>query len=98
MLAEAPAVLLDEWSAYYSLEPFGQVRGDLQAGQVCMTLQHIGAAQAGIMSEVEASDYIMTFGEKTEDEDQMLSPEESFMVIATWANAQNARLAAGGEA
>jgi hypothetical protein len=96
MLAEAPGTLLDEWAAYYQIEPFGQVRSDLQAGQICTTLQHIAAAKAGIFSEVDASDYVMTFGEEPRDDaDQELNEDEAWALLSSWAAAHNERLKQG---
>jgi len=34
---------IQEWKAYYSIEPFGTVRGDLQAARIC----EVVAASAG---------------------------------------------------
>ena len=38
---------LSEWEAYYSLEPFGQVRGDLQAGIVASTVANLFRTKKG---------------------------------------------------
>jgi hypothetical protein len=38
MLGRMDAQEFNEWQAYYTLEPFGQLRGDLQAAQICKVL------------------------------------------------------------
>ena len=35
MLASVPSRLIAEWQAYYQLEPFGEMRGDLRNAMLC---------------------------------------------------------------
>jgi hypothetical protein len=41
MLAEISSAELTEWQAYYDLEPFGDMRGDLRAGIVASTIANV---------------------------------------------------------
>lgn len=41
MLEAMPARQLNRWLAYYSLEPFGAVRGDIQAGVIASTVANV---------------------------------------------------------
>ena len=38
MLQQLTALQWAEWKAYYDLEPFGEIRDDFRAGQICSTL------------------------------------------------------------
>jgi hypothetical protein len=90
MLAEAPPRQLDEWLAYNRIEPFGALRGDMQAGMIC---NHIIGAAGGDFRPVH--EYILKFGRDPEDQ---MDPDEIEHQLMLFAQAHNARLAeqAGG--
>ncbi len=51
---------LTEWQAYYEVEPFGQVRGDLQAGIVASTIVNLFREKGN--KAVQPHDYILKIG------------------------------------
>ncbi len=59
-----PAELLGEWMAYAELEPFGQMRGDLQAGIVASTMMNIYRDRKKRSQPFKPADFILTFGER----------------------------------
>ncbi len=63
MLRRMPAELLGEWMAYEELEPFGQRRGDLQAGIVASTLMNIFRDRKKRSQAFKPGDFILQFGE-----------------------------------
>ena len=60
LLSRIGADELSEWIAYASLEPFGAIRGDLQAGIVAST---IAGALGG---KATPGDFLLTFEPKKE--------------------------------
>jgi hypothetical protein len=48
-----------EWMAYDQLDPFGQVRGDLQAGIVASTLVNLQPGRRGAAAKV--GDFVLRF-------------------------------------
>jgi hypothetical protein len=85
MLATAPnpSAQLDEWEAYDRLEPFGQQRGDMQAG--------IAANMLRAMHNLDPLDpraYVLDFDE-TRTREQ--SPEEIEAKLTLYFQAANAR-------
>jgi len=61
MLAEISAKLFAEWMAYFRIEPFGQLRGDLQAGIVAA--QVFNAWRDRHQKPAGPNDYELKFGE-----------------------------------
>jgi hypothetical protein len=51
---------LTEWAAYYQLDPFGGVRGDMQAGVMASTMANIHAKRG---HRFTPSDFMPTFGD-----------------------------------
>ena len=56
LLQRISASELQEWQAFYCIEPFGHVRGDLQAARICEAI----AVYAGAKS-VKMKDFILDF-------------------------------------
>jgi len=60
MLDGAPASLLREWQAFYELEPFGEIRGDLRAANICLTIaQAMGGKKGG--GKFKLQDFMLDF-------------------------------------
>lgn len=88
MLAGAPPEMLDRWMAYYQVEPFGQARGDLQAGMICASLHNIAMAKAGEVGDRSPGDYLLKFGEEESERDAP-TVEELETKLSVWAQAVN---------
>jgi hypothetical protein len=73
-----------EWMAYDRLEPFGVVRGDLQAGIVASTLVNIHKKKDAAPSQ--PGDFILKFGGR-----MRRSAQDIYGMFKTWA------LRAGGK-
>ena len=63
LLARVDSRELSEWMAYYQLEPFGNVREDLQAGIVASTIANVNRGKND--KAFQPSDF-MPFMEKPE--------------------------------
>jgi len=89
MLATAPnpGEQLDEWRAYFEINPFGQARGDMQAGIVANMLRCING-----LEPLDARAYVLDF---TPEERRIMSPEEIAAKLGLWAQAHNANCEAG---
>lgn len=46
------------WQAYYQIEPFGELRSDFRAGQICATMARIVGDGK---TEYDATDFIRTY-------------------------------------
>lgn len=59
MLSRMSSLELTEWMAYYKLEPFGQERGDLQAGLVAATVVNLFKDKGS--KAASPADFVMEF-------------------------------------
>lgn len=71
---------LTEWMAYYELEPFGQERGDLQAGVVASVIANVNRDPKKSRKEYKPDDFVLVF-EKPEPK----TPQEIYNAFRTWA-------------
>lgn len=82
LLRQMSAQQLEEWRAYYELEPWGGVRGDLQAGIVASALWNIYRDRRKRSEPFEPGDFVLSFeGEQEPASDQQepvkqMTPEE----------------------
>lgn len=89
---------LSEWMAYYALEPFGQERGDLQAGVVASVMANAwkGAKERRTF---EPGDFMLQFGKQKSttdyaatltdytDEEKREKARELYKRFRAWAKA-----------
>lgn len=75
LLARISASELQEWKAYYSIEPFGAIREDLQAARIC----EVVAAGAG--DKQSTLDKFMLKFEKPQTMQDMKSKLMAFSVM-----------------
>ena len=59
MLEQIPADMLTEWMAYFSIEPFGEERGDLRAGVVASTFANVMCSGS---QKFQPQDFLLEFG------------------------------------
>jgi hypothetical protein len=57
---------LSEWMAYYRLEPFGQVRGDLQAGIVASVMANAWGEKRA--KSLRPTDFVLQMDEESLEE------------------------------
>ena len=60
LLARVSSQELTDWMAYYALEPFGQERGDLQAGVVASTVYNVNRGKGD--KALAPADFALKFG------------------------------------
>ena len=72
LLAEMDSRELTEWMAYDVVEPFGDGRGDVQAGVVASTIANIHRAKSA--RPYRPTDFVPRFGEPPPPE---ATPEEA---------------------
>lgn len=75
-----------EWMAFYRLEPWGEWRGDYQAGMVCSTVANIVRKKGS--GRYKPSDFIPKFGESARKQQ---SAEHMKQLLFSFATAHNAR-------
>lgn len=80
-----------EWIAFYSIEPFGSVRGDLQAGIVASTVANVNRDPAKRSEPFSPLDFMPKWDEVTEPE----KPRQTWEQQLAMAEALNA--AFGGQ-
>lgn len=61
MLARLPARMLAEWMAYYTIEPFGVERGDLQAGLVAAAIYNVHRDPKRRRQPFTPADFLLEF-------------------------------------
>ena len=68
---EMPASTFYEWMAYYAVEPWGEVRGDISNAKGFATLCSITATAASAHKRItyKASDFMPKFGQPTKRPD-----------------------------
>ena len=88
MLGRMSSAEFTEWVAYYSIEPFGEFRRDLQAGIVASTLANIH----GPRRPLSPADFVLDFTRAAEE----ISPEDQER--HDFEVARQITLAMGGEA
>lgn len=62
---------LTEWEAYYGIEPFGQERGDLQAGVVASVMANAWSDPKKRKREYGPGDFVLRFDGEDERESQV---------------------------
>lgn len=91
MLARIPLRTFFEWMAYYSIEPFGPRRADVQAA--LMPWLYASAHRERGKPTPKLEDFILDFGgEETRQTKQ--TPEEMELIFRQFAMAHNAANAA----
>ena len=71
LLARIDSHELAEWMAFYSLEPFGHVRGDLQAGIVAATIANANSGKGS--KTFQPADFMPLMEKPEQDEDDMIT-------------------------
>ena len=71
---------LTEWMAYYSLEPFGEERGDMRAGIVASTLFNINRGKKA--KPTTPYDFMPKYGEPEAEDDEDEDNEERAAVVS----------------
>mgnify|MGYP003645784528 FL=1 len=71
LLARIDSHELSEWMAFYSLDPFGDVRGDLQAGIVASTIANANSGKGS--RTFQPADFMPLMEKPEQDEDDMIS-------------------------
>jgi hypothetical protein len=66
LLASLDARELAEWQVFASIEPFGEERDDLRAGQVCATVANVNRAKGGKV--LKATDFLLYREPQTGDD------------------------------
>ena len=84
MLNRIDSKELSEWAAFYSLEPFGYIRSDLQAGIISSTIANCNRQKNS--RSFKPTDF-MPFGEHTKP--KTMSGEEMKAVMMGIAEKQN---------
>jgi hypothetical protein len=72
---------LSEWMAYYRLEPFGDERGDLQAGIVASAVYNV-YRDPRKTDPFEPRDFLLEFAEPEEEEKPS---EQVYGMFRSWA-------------
>jgi len=62
---------LSEWMCFYCLEPFGDVRGDLQAGIVAATIANANSGKGS--KTFQPADFMPLMEKPEQDEDDMIT-------------------------
>lgn len=73
LLAEMDSRELTEWMAYDLVEPFGDGRGDVQAGVIASTIANVHRSKNA--RPYRPTDFVPRYGEQPPPE---LSPDEAF--------------------
>lgn len=68
---EMPAADFQAWQAYYTLFPFGDRRGDLQAGIVSATVANVNRSKTTPL--YNAADFMPRFGEAPPTPDEIMA-------------------------
>ena len=71
LLARIDSRELSEWMAFYSLEPFGDIRGDLQAGIVASTIANANSGKGS--RTFQPADFMPLMEKPEQDEDDMIT-------------------------
>ena len=61
LLGRMSSAELSEWQAYYELEPFGQVRGDLQAGMVAAMMGNLWRGRGKFGKPYGPGEFVLRF-------------------------------------
>lgn len=89
------AAELAEWKAFYTrVEPWGDVRGDWQAGKIAAAVMNAAGWTARDGRQLEAKDYLLQFEPRPEPKAQDWRTMKA--ILEGWADRHNARLAKGG--
>lgn len=84
-MARLSSSQFDEWMAFYGLEPFGEMRGDLQAGIVASTMVNLWSGKE--QKKVNPGDFVLfrdDGGRRTEDRKPKTS-KELYQQFRSWA-------------
>ena len=71
LLARIDSRELSEWMCFYNLDPFGEVRGDLQAGIVASTIANANSGKGS--KTFQPADFMPLMEKPKQDEDDMLA-------------------------
>lgn len=71
LLARIDSRELSEWMCFYTLEPFGDVRGDLQAGIVAATIANANSGKGS--KTFQPADFMPLMDKPEQDEDDMIT-------------------------
>lgn len=85
-MAQLTARELDEWMAYYMLEPFGETRHDLQAGIVASTVVNLFGDRKG--KPLNPGDFVL-FQDAVEKKPK--EAKEIYNQFRSWAMSLQAR-------
>lgn len=77
--------------AYYQLEPFGQARGDLQAGIVASAVYNVYRDPAKKSEPFQPQDFVLDFGEPVEDAMREQDPSAIYKQFRAWAKSTGAK-------
>jgi len=71
LLARIDSRELAEWMAFYGIEPFGGVRGDLQAGVIASTIANVNKGKRG--KAFTPGDFMPLMKKPKQSEDEMIN-------------------------
>lgn len=81
-----------EWAAFYGMEPFGDLRGDLQAGVVAATVAEVNRDRKRRREPFTPADFLLRFGEKEEKKQPPPDASELFQQFRAWAIGAGAKV------
>lgn len=83
-MARLSSSQFDEWMAFYGLEPFGEMRGDLQAGIVASTMVNLWSGKD--QKKVNPGDFVLYRDEGgREHSAKPKSSKELYAQFRSWA-------------
>jgi hypothetical protein len=74
LLKTIDAKELEEWKAFYNIEPFGEERQDIRAAMICCTLANVNRGKN--QTAYKISDFLLRFDPKPEQ-----TPEEMKAIL-----------------